>query len=137
MLRRLELLQAVPEAASDHALMLLPRLRLIQKHRLDVAGQMERMLDDLSKPVAGTTEEPEQLMDVAILRSLPGIGRVVAATLLAEASQAIAERDYEALRSYAGIAPVTRRSGNKKIVVMREDVISGSAKCFTTGLASQ
>lgn len=107
------------EAASEHALMLLPRLRLIQKQRLNVASQMERILDDLSKPVAGTPEEPEQLTDVAILRSLPGVGRVVAATLLAEASQAIADRDYEALRSYAGVAPVTRRSGNKRIVVMR------------------
>jgi transposase len=50
---------------------------------------------------------------------LPGVGRVVAATLLAEASQAISDRDYEALRSYAGVAPVTRQSGNKKTVVMR------------------
>lgn len=107
------------EAASEHALMLLPRLRLIQKQRLDVASQMESILDDLTKPVAGTSDQPEQLTDVAILRSLPGVGRVVAATLLAEASQAIADRDYEALRSYAGVAPVTRRSGNKKIVVMR------------------
>src|SRR4051794_26056072 len=35
------------------------------------------------------------------------------------ASQAIADRDYQALRSYTGVAPVTRQSGNKKIVVMR------------------
>jgi transposase len=36
-----------------------------------------------------------------------------------EASQAISDRDYEALRSYAGVAPVTRQSGNKKTVMMR------------------
>ena len=61
----------------------------------------------------------ERPTDVAVLRSLPGVGRIVTATLLAEASQAIVDRDYQALRSYAGVAPVTRQSGNKKIVVMR------------------
>ena len=41
------------------------------------------------------------------------------ATMLAEASQALTERDYHALRSYAGAAPITRQSGKKKVVVMR------------------
>jgi transposase len=39
--------------------------------------------------------------------------------MLAEASQPLAERDYHGLRSYAGIAPVTRQSGKKKQIVMR------------------
>jgi transposase len=57
--------------------------------------------------------------DVEILRSLPGVGRVVAATVLAEASGPLAERDYYALRTHAGIAPVTKQSGKRRTVVMR------------------
>ncbi len=38
---------------------------------------------------------------------------------LSEASQAIAERDYHALRCYSGAAPVTHQNGKKKSVLMR------------------
>ena len=54
-----------------------------------------------------------------MLLSLRGVGRTVAATLLAEASQALAARDYHALRAHGGIAPITRQSGSKKSVGMR------------------
>jgi transposase len=44
---------------------------------------------------------------------------MIAATMLAEASQALAERDYHGLRSYTGVAPVTRQSGKGKLTGMR------------------
>src|SRR5947199_1049218 len=116
----LKLAAGSAEAASEHALLLLPRLRLIRKQRLDIATRIEILLDELSEVGSDTSNHgPERPTDVAVLRSLPGVGRIVATTLLAEASQAIADRDYRALRSYAGVAPVTRRSGNKKNVLMR------------------
>ena len=109
------------EAASEHALLLLPRLRLIRKQRLETATRMETVLDELAATGFGRNDSgPERPSDVTVLRSLPGVGRIVAATLLSEASQTIADRDYAALRSYAGAAPVTRQSGNKKTVVMRQ-----------------
>ena len=40
--------------------------------------------------------------DAAILLSLPGLGRKIGATMLSEACQAIAERDYHGLRCYCG-----------------------------------
>lgn len=40
--------------------------------------------------------------------------------MLSEVSQAIAERDYHGLRCYTGAAPVTRQSGNKKVILMRQ-----------------
>ena len=46
-------------------------------------------------------ESPEH-RDVPILRSVVGVGRVVAATMLAEASRLLAARDYHALRAQAG-----------------------------------
>jgi transposase len=42
--------------------------------------------------------------------------------MLSEASQAIADRDYHALRCYSGAAPITRQSGKKKIVLMRRGI---------------
>jgi transposase len=50
---------------------------------------------------------------------MPGTGRIIAATMLAEASEALAERDYHALRSYTGVAPVTRQSGKRRLIQMR------------------
>lgn len=57
--------------------------------------------------------------DVTLLLSLPGVGRVIAATMLAEASQPLADRDYHALRACGGTAPVTRQSGKNRFVLMR------------------
>ena len=62
----------------------------------------------------------DEQRDVTILRSLPGVGRIVLATLLAEATDALRRRDYHALRSLSGVAPVTKRSGKSKIVLMRQ-----------------
>ena len=74
-------------------------------------------LADAEEPEPG--QSPEQ-RDVTILRSLPGVGRIVLATLLAEAWEPLRTRDYHALRSLCGVAPVTRRSGKKCVVVMRK-----------------
>jgi transposase len=43
--------------------------------------------------------------DVAIRRSLPGIGRINLATLLAEGCDLLRRRDYHALRTLSGTAP--------------------------------
>jgi transposase len=50
---------------------------------------------------------------------LPGVGRIVLATLLAEAWEPLRRRDYHALRNLCGVAPVTRRSGKTNIVLRR------------------
>jgi transposase len=62
---------------------------------------------------------PGVASDVAILRSAPGIGRGVAATLLAEGGRPLADRDLASLRAHAGIAPVTQQSGKRWVVRMR------------------
>ena len=102
------------EAASEHVLMLLPHLRLLYQQRLAMAAHTERLLDELS-----ITEESQPPSDVQVLLSLPGVGRIVTATLLAEAPQLLAERDYHALRAHTGVAPVTRQSGKRTVVLMR------------------
>lgn len=99
------------EAAAEHIALLLPRLRLIAAQRDDCARRIERALE--------TLEGQQEHRDVAILRSLPGVGRIVAATMLAEASRLLAARDYHGLRAQTGVAPVTRQSGKRRLVAMR------------------
>lgn len=86
-------------------------------------GQAHDRLDALTARLIPAEEaEPGQRKqhDVEILASLPGVGRIVLATLLAEAFDALQRRDYAALRSLAGVAPVTKRSGKSRIVVRRQ-----------------
>ena len=105
------------EAAGEHVGLLLPRLALVHDQRT----RCERRLDALLEAVARAepAADHEEHRDVTILRSLPGVGRLVAATMLAEASRPLAARDYQTLRAHAGVAPVTRQSGKSRRVVMR------------------
>jgi transposase len=113
----LRLAPGAAEAASEHVLMLLPRLRLLQQQRRATANRIQSVLEELcATPPEGQEREHR---DAEILLSLPGVGLVVAATMLAEASQPLRDRDYQALRHYAGAAPITRQSGKRKVVVMR------------------
>lgn len=111
----LTLAPGTAEATAEHALLLLPRLRLLHQQRTDLTRRIGALLDELAAPAEGEHEH----RDAAILLSLPGLGRKIAATMLSEASHAIAERDYHALRCYSGTAPITHQSGKKKVVLMR------------------
>lgn len=103
------------EAIAAHIAVLLPQLRLAHDQRHRTVG---RRLDTVLAALA-TADETGEHRDVTVLRSLPGVGRLVAATVLAEAARPLAERDYQTLRTQAGAAPVTRQSGTRKVVVMR------------------
>ncbi len=114
-------LQVAPgtaESAAEVCLLLVVRLKGLYDQKAEVAKRVETVLDQLTLATPAGSDKCG-LGDAKVLRSLPGVGRVVAATMLAEASQALAERNYQALRSYSGIAPVTRQSGKKRQVIMR------------------
>lgn len=105
----------VAEASTRHTLLLIPRLRLVREQERQCLRDIQRLLDKLSEP----DPESDRQRDAAIIQSLPGAGTIVSATLLAEASQALAERDYPRLRTLSGVAPVTKRSGKSTLVSMR------------------
>ena len=108
------------EAAAAHIGLLLPQLRLALGQRSECEKQLGRILDAMASSDDTEGERSEQC-DVAIMLSFPGLGIINVAALLAEAWQAIAARDYHALRSYTGQAPVTRRSGKRlHVVFMRQ-----------------
>jgi transposase len=108
------------EAAAAHIGTVVQRLKLVNRQ----IKQAHRRLDALCDALAGggedeTPEPSDEPSDVAILKSLPGVGRIILSALLAEASEPVRARDYRALRTLSGVAPVTRRSGKRCIVVMR------------------
>jgi transposase len=107
----------VVDAVAAHLQVLLPRVELIAAQRRDATRQLERWLEALETELpAGDQREHS---DVAIVRSMPGIGTRVAARMLAEASQPLVDRAYHALRAVMGVAPVTKQSGRRRTVSMR------------------
>ncbi|MBV9720276.1 MAG: IS110 family transposase [Candidatus Eremiobacteraeota bacterium] len=107
----------VTEAAVLHLRSLITRLRLANQEFCQAEGKLEELCTTLTESVpAAAASGPS---DAAILRSLPGVGTVTLATLLTEAAGPLARRDYAALRTLSGVAPVTKRSGKSCVVVMR------------------
>jgi transposase len=107
------------EAASAHIAMLIASIRLANRQLKQAHHQLDALTARLIPTEEAEPGQPKQ-RDVEILASLPGVGRIVLATLLAEGSDALQRRDYAALRSLAGVAPVTKRSGKSWIVIRRQ-----------------
>src|SRR3954467_4399174 len=106
----------VTEAAVLHLRSLVARLRLANSEFHHAEQKLDELCARLSQDATAAAHGP---CDAAILRSLPEVGLVVLATLLTEAGDPLARRDYAALRTLSGVAPVTKRSGKTCIVVMR------------------
>jgi len=111
----LPLADGLSHALAEQVLLLLPRLRLLHQQLAQLRQRIEKLIDEL----AGDTNFQEH-RDVEILLSVPGVGRVFTATVLAEATAALQQRDYHACRALAGVAPVTAQSGKTKLVSMRQ-----------------
>lgn len=111
---RLTVAPGVTDAVALRVRSLVPQLRLLHEQRLASEHRIDQLLQALAEAGEG---EPHEHRDVEILRSLPGVGRMVTATMLAEASGLLADRNYPTLRAYAGVAPVTKRSGKRLWVV--------------------
>ena len=104
------------------------RLALINRQLDHARHELDRLVYQLADaapaddPSASTEDEPssKEPPDAAILLSLPGVGIKVLASLLGVGSDAVARRDYHALRCLCGVAPVTRRSGKSMLVTRRQ-----------------
>ena len=108
--------EGVTEAAVLHLRSLVARLRLANREFHQAERKLNELCTALREQTAAAGGVP---CDVAVLRSLPGVGPVILATLLTEAAGPIKRRDYAALRTLSGVAPVTKRSGKSCIVIMR------------------
>lgn len=104
----------VVDAAATHVSVLIPRLKLVERQIRELEANLETELRQLAEE-DGRSEH----RDVQVLRSLPGAGTNVVATMLAEATEPLVARDYHRLRTQSGIAPVTKQSGKTLRVQMR------------------
>ncbi len=101
-------------ALSQRLVMRLPHLQLLHAQRTAT----EKRLKTLLKDIAAT---PGRRASITTSRSssLPGVGVRIAAAMLAEGTGPLGQRDYYALRTMSGLAPVTRASGKSRQVTMR------------------
>jgi transposase len=108
------------EAACVHIRSLVARMHLVNQQIKEAGAALDGLCDSLAaQNEENSSGQSHEQCDVAILRSWPGIGRIVLATLLTEAAQPLQARDYHALRALAGVAPVTRQSGKQRFVIRR------------------
>src|SRR6185295_3078801 len=86
-----------------------------------VAASIERMLDHIEREIGEITaairaliaRHAELLMNFNLLRSIPAIGEVTAALVLAELPN-IAEFTPKALAAFTGLSPQEDSSGNRR-----------------------
>jgi transposase len=107
------------EAACAHIRSLAARLRLVNQQIKEAHQALDGLCAKLEAPTESPSGQNCEQRDVAILRSWPGIGRIVLATLLTEATEPLRQRDYHASRALAGTAPVTRSSAKQRFVIRR------------------
>ena len=82
-----------------------------------VIGELVRQIERLETELASSFE---QHPDAEVLRSLPGLGPILAARVLAEfGDDPHRYRDARARKNYAGTAPITRASGTRRVVLAR------------------
>lgn len=112
---RLQPTAGVSAAVASRLATLVPQLILLHEQLRGTTRQIDQRLMQLAEPESDS--EPAEPRDATILQSLPGVGRMVTATLLSEASSSLSARQYDRLRALAGTAPVTKRSGKRFCVV--------------------
>lgn len=113
-----ELAPGVVEATRDTLQMLIAHLRFVAAQRKHCERRQDALLAELGERPASEAE-PGEHRDVEILASLPGVGRMTTVAVLTEATQPLATRDYDGLRTHIGTAPITKASGKRRLVQMR------------------
>ncbi len=124
---KINIKQATVASCVEHIRTIAQRMKVVDR-------QLKRTKDSIRK-VIETIDSKQRTegggpTDIEILRSIPGVGDVVLATLLAEAWDLIRRRDLKALRCLGGTAPVTRQSGKTKQVVRRRAVCGSLSDAF-------
>lgn len=115
---KMEIRRATTESCVWHIRSVVERIKVVDRQLVEIRGSMGKVIETMNsklKTEGGPT-------DIEILRSIPGVGDVVLATLLGEAWDLIRRRDHKALRLLGGAAPVTKQSGKTRYVVRRRAV---------------
>ena len=119
--------EATAQSCVLHIRTIVERLRVADRQLKETEDSIERVIETMNSKLGTEGEGPT---DIEILQSIPGVGPVVLATLLAEAWDIIRRRDVKALRCLGGTAPVTRQSGKTRQVIRRRAVCRSLADAF-------
>lgn len=119
----ISVLPGTTEAARAHVELLIGQIQRLNSQIDKAEATLDTLIAEAgsSDPQEGEAGQQWQ-RDVTILKSFPGVGSTVVATLLAEASEPLRRRDYQALRCLGGVAPVTLKSGKSRRVIRRRAV---------------
>jgi len=129
---------AAETVCGQHARRLVAQLELFQAQIKEVTQQIEKIVPKPKpgEPVAPAPPAPAAAAGPAppadesasetefrticrLVTSMKGIGPKTGAALIGETYTALRESNYAALRGRCGVAPVTRQSGRKEVVLMR------------------
>ena len=111
--------KATTESCVNHIRSIIERMKVVNCQLKETENSIGEAIEAMNSKLKTEDRGPT---DIEILRSIPGVGDVVLATLLGEAWDLIRRRDRKALRCLGGIAPVTKQSGKTKQVIKRRAV---------------
>ena len=119
--------EATTQSCVWHIKTIVERMKVVDRQIGETQDSIKRVIEAMNSKLVTEGEEPT---DIEILRSIPGVGDAVLATLLAEAWDIVRRRDLKALRCLGGTAPVTRQSGKTRLVIKRRAVCRNLANAF-------
>jgi hypothetical protein len=108
----------VVEATREAMELVIPQIRVVAAQLKRCEARQADLLTELRERPASEAE-PGEHRDLEILESMPGVGRMVTVTMLVDATQPLATRDYATVRAHVGVAPITKASGKRRVVSMR------------------
>lgn len=82
----------------------------IEKY-LSVINHLDSEIKEVEKIITQTVRETKEMQ---LLKTIPGIGDILAATIMAEIGDIGRFRSYKQLQAYAGLVPWVRNSGGKE-----------------------
>lgn len=88
-----------------------PSYTLSVEKALSVIDHLTEEIEDMEKVIAETVKEST---DMALLTSIPGIGQILAVTVMAEIGEIKRFKNPKQLQAYAGLVPWVRNSGGKE-----------------------
>ena len=119
--------EATARSCVWHIKTIIERMKVTDRQLKETEDSIGKVIETMNSKLKSEGEGPT---DIEILRSVPGVGPVVLATLIAEAWDLIRRRDLKALRCLGGTAPVTRQSGKTKLVIRRRAICGSLSAAF-------
>jgi transposase len=90
-----------------------PYGKIVLDETLDTTEHLRKKLLKVNKELRGINKKSEYAEKLKLLQSIPGIGLVMAITLLTETENIMRFKNLDQLCSFVGLVPTTKSSGDK------------------------